>query len=62
MDENNGKSQLETIAGMVPPTVKKAIEQMAKDDDRTVSQIVRRILEDSPKVKAALAKTAKRGA
>jgi len=48
------KQQLELVAGFVPSAVRSIVEKIAKDDDRTISSVVRKLLEESPRVKSAL--------
>lgn len=46
--------RLQLVAGFVPPSVKNLIKELAEKDGRTESQMVRRLLERSPEVKAEL--------
>lgn len=46
--------KLQMVGGAVPPTVKDFITRLAEKENRTVSQIVRQLLEESPRVKPAL--------
>jgi predicted transcriptional regulator len=52
--EQKNKQQLELIASMVPPDVKSVVQQIAKESERSASWVVRKLLEESPRVKTAL--------
>lgn len=54
MKQKPDKPQLQIVAGFVPPAVKEVIEKIATDEDRSTSRIVRRLLEESPRIKAEL--------
>lgn len=51
--KTNGQN-LQLVAGFVPPPVKKLIQEMAEQESRTESQVLRNLLERVPVVKAAL--------
>jgi len=51
--------RLQLVAGFVPPPVKDFIKEIAEKDGRTESQVVRRLLEQSPDVKAELRRVKK---
>jgi hypothetical protein len=42
------------VAGAVPSDVAVILKRIARIEERTLSQIVRRCIEESPKIKAAL--------
>lgn len=48
------KDKLEMVQGAVPPQVAVLLRKMAASEGRTLSAIVRRVLEQSPAVKAEL--------
>lgn len=54
----NGE-QKEQVGTRVPPEVKVILEQMAEQEERTVSQVVWRILAESPEIKRGLRKNGK---
>lgn len=55
------QDKLQMVSGSVPGRVAAILRRMAKDESRTLSVIVRRIIEDSPAIKAALKKRSKSG-
>jgi hypothetical protein len=50
----NKKQQLELVAGFVPSAIKSVVQRIAKENDRSTSWVVRKLLEESPRVKSAL--------
>lgn len=52
--------KLVMVGGAVPPIIKSLVNKMAKAEHRTASQIVRLLLEESPRVKSALRKNGKK--
>jgi hypothetical protein len=53
------KDKLQMIGGAVPPPVKAIIVRAAEREKRTVSAIVRRVIEESPSIKAEMRQPAK---
>lgn len=54
--EKQPDQRLQLVAGFVPPPVKSFIKEMAEKDGRTESQILRKLLERVPEVRAAIKK------
>jgi hypothetical protein len=50
----------EMIGTLVPPSVRKAIETLADKEERTVSAMAARILEQSPEIQTLLRKRRRR--
>lgn len=53
--------KLHMVGGAVPAPVKTAIEEIAFAENRTVSHTVRRLLEESPRIKVVLREAKKNG-
>lgn len=53
-DPKTKPNNLQTVSGLVPPPVKSLIKRLAEQEGRTESQILRRLLERVPEVKAAI--------
>lgn len=48
------------VTAKTPRTVRGALEELAREDDRPLSNLVARLLEESPRVQAKLAEMATR--
>lgn len=48
------KSELVLVGTMVPPSMAEALKLMAREEDRSVSKIVKKLVEDSPQFQEAL--------
>lgn len=48
------EKRLQLVAGFVLPEVKSLIQQIADREGRTASQVLRKLLDESPRVKIAL--------
>lgn len=49
------------IAAKVAPELRKAIERIAEDDDRSVSNVIERVLKQSPDIQAHLDESVNNG-
>jgi len=47
-------ARLQLVAGFVLPEVKQLVQKIADTEGRSESQVVRKLLEESPRVKTAL--------
>lgn len=54
MAKKKNKTELVLVGTMVPVPMSQALKWMAKNEDRSVSKIVKKVLEESPHVQAAL--------
>ena len=52
----NGRPKTYVVAGgaLVTPEVNTIIKRLAKQDERSIAFIIRKLIEESPRVKAAL--------
>jgi hypothetical protein len=48
------------VTAKTPRTVREALEELAREDDRPLSNLVARLLEESPRVQAKIAEMATR--
>jgi hypothetical protein len=51
--------RLQLVAGFVLPEVKSLVQKIADSEGRSESQVVRKLLEESPRVKAQLRRNGK---
>jgi hypothetical protein len=54
MSKKPTKEEKVLVMGKVPATVREVINNLAEEDDRTFSNMVARLLEESPRVRAKL--------
>ena len=48
------KPELVMVGALVPPEIAEAVKGLARDEDRTVSKTVKKLIEDSPDIQRRL--------
>lgn len=54
MGNVNTKNESKTLSTVAPAEIVQIVERIAEEEDRTTSQVVKKLLEESPRVKSQL--------